>query len=257
MKRFALVAMLVVLSRVAGAQTGTYHVWMKVSPCSAVRDEWFTVADQYPVGGLNHYIPAPQSKCVLGCTFDEAMAEAVALRGSTCDPAKATCPNFKPYCCPDWDVWKTTATGEMSITHKPMTGPGFGRTVERAHLCCEEAAAFAGLPMSLCGVGVGGGGASFLGCFHDPNNPFDLDGFLERSRTNTPDSCIKKCRARGFAYAGVQYGESCLCGNHYGQHGKASNCTMKCTGDPGKICGGYSSNSVYATGLPVPAPKGR
>ena len=90
--------------------------------------------------------------------------------------------------------------------------------------------------------------AQYMGCFKDSNNPFDLDGHLERSRQNTPQRCIATCAAKGFAYAGVQYSESCLCGNRYGTQGQANNCNMACTGDPGQTCGGGNANSVYSTG---------
>lgn len=94
----------------------------------------------------------------------------------------------------------------------------------------------------------------FLGCYRD-TSVFDLDGHLERSAQNTPQRCAANCRARGFAYAAVQYGESCLCGNRYGRYGPAPNCNYACTGDRGQVCGGYNANSVYATGLaPAPAP---
>ena len=95
------------------------------------------------------------------------------------------------------------------------------------------------------------GRTGFVGCFKDPNNPFDLDGHLERSSNNTPQRCVEICRDKGFAYAGVQYGQSCLCGNSYGKFGPADNCNMKCTGDSSQICGGYNSNSVYGTGVSV------
>lgn len=94
----------------------------------------------------------------------------------------------------------------------------------------------------------------FLGCFKDPNNPFDLDGYLERSAQNTPQRCISLCKDKGFAYAGVQYGESCLCGNSYGKYGPANNCNFPCTGDSGQICGGHNANNVYPTGVVVAAP---
>jgi hypothetical protein len=61
----------------------------------------------------------------------------------------------------------------------------------------------------------------------------------------------------GYPYAGVQYGESCLCGNRYGRYGAADNCNYRCTGDPHQTCGGFSANSVYATGVaahPVATP---
>lgn len=88
-----------------------------------------------------------------------------------------------------------------------------------------------------------------VGCFKDTNAPFDLDGFLERSNQNTPERCIAICASKGFRFAGVQYGQSCLCGNSYGRYGPASNCSMACTGNSGQVCGGMNSNSVYRTGL--------
>jgi hypothetical protein len=88
-----------------------------------------------------------------------------------------------------------------------------------------------------------------LGCYRDTNAPFDLDGFLERSNQNTPERCIALCASKQFRFAGVQYGQSCLCGNSYGRYGSATNCNMACTGSPSQICGGINSNNVYRTGL--------
>lgn len=88
----------------------------------------------------------------------------------------------------------------------------------------------------------------YLGCFRDPNRPFDLDGYLERSALNTPERCIQTCAAQGFKYAGVQYGESCLCGNSYGRFGAAPACSMPCTGNPRQACGGANANAVFTTG---------
>lgn len=91
------------------------------------------------------------------------------------------------------------------------------------------------------------GAATLVGCYKD-TSVFDLDGFLERSSQNTPERCIATCKLKGFKFAGVQYGESCLCGNSYGRYGPATNCNMKCTGDPSQNCGGYASNAIYLTG---------
>ncbi len=87
----------------------------------------------------------------------------------------------------------------------------------------------------------------YLGCFRDTPD-FDLDGFLERSPRNTPARCIATCAQKDFAYAGVQYGESCLCGNSYGRYGAATHCDYPCTGDGALRCGGYNANGVYRTG---------
>ncbi len=89
-----------------------------------------------------------------------------------------------------------------------------------------------------------------IGCFRDTNAPLDIDGYIERSRANTPGRCVSICKSKGFRYAGVQYGESCLCGNSYGRYGAASNCNMACTGNSDETCGGGFANYVYATGVP-------
>jgi hypothetical protein len=88
-----------------------------------------------------------------------------------------------------------------------------------------------------------------IGCFRDTNNPLDLGGYLERSRQNTPERCLGMCKSKGFRFAGVQYGESCLCGNSFGRYGVADNCNMACTGSSAQKCGGTNANAIYATGL--------
>lgn len=107
------------------------------------------------------------------------------------------------------------------------------------------------VPSSCCISAVKTSGAStatYIGCFKDTSS-FDLNGLLVRSRNNTIQGCAETCRARGFAFAGVQYGESCLCGNTYGRYGAATNCNMRCTGDSRQICGGINANSIYSTGV--------
>jgi hypothetical protein len=82
-----------------------------------------------------------------------------------------------------------------------------------------------------------------LGCFKD-TSVLDLDGYLERSNENTPERCADICKKKGFRFAAVQNGESCLCGNSYGKYGPADNCTMRCTGGL-MTCGGSSANEVF------------
>lgn len=87
-----------------------------------------------------------------------------------------------------------------------------------------------------------------LGCFRDAQ-PLDLDGHHARSANNTPLRCVAICADLGFAYAGLQYGESCLCGNQYGRYGTADNCNLPCTGNLNLNCGGYLANSIFSTGV--------
>lgn len=231
-----------------------WHVWVKTSPCSG-RNDWVAVAKQNPAegggGSAWDYGDLIVSPLACGasdnsCTFDAANASAAIVRASD---------RFFNYCCRDYSVWQNTQSGEMSVV-KGMGTAGFGWQFVKGQMCCEEAEELSGKKglcsgTSLGGNGSGGSGVTgYIGCFKDTSD-FDLDGFLVRSSTNTPESCIAICRNKGFAFAAVQYGESCLCGNSYGKYGAADNCNYKCTGDGSKICGGYSANSVYGTGLYV------
>jgi len=234
----------------ASAQDKGWKVWVKTSPCSG-RHDWVSVAQRNPTGGggggsfwysADYVLADPNLSCThpwSDCTFAAANAEKEIVKASS---------QFSNYCCREYSVWEHSGTGKLSIVQGKGANAGFGWRLYKPDLCCEEAEALAGLSGACSGSGtLGGGQASFIGCFNDPNNPFDLDGFLERSQSNTPQRCVETCRAKGFAYAGVQYGQSCLCGNSYGKFGTADNCNMKCTGDQSQICGGINSNSVYST----------
>jgi hypothetical protein len=91
------------------------------------------------------------------------------------------------------------------------------------------------------------GASAYIGCFKDTGDR-DLNGHLEFTQTNSPETCIATCLDRGFAYAGVQWGQACLCGDSYGKYGPATNCDMTCTGDPQETCGGFAANEVWETG---------
>jgi hypothetical protein len=97
-------------------------------------------------------------------------------------------------------------------------------------------------PGENAGEDAGGG---YLGCYADTNNPFDLDGLLYQSESLTVEECLQTCEDAGFAYAGLQYSHSCLCGDSYGRYGEADTCDMPCAGDSSDTCGGPYSNDVY------------
>ena len=59
--------------------------------------------------------------------------------------------------------------------------------------------------------------------------------------------CAAGCRARGFDFAGVQYGNWCFCGASPGVEASSGRCNMPCAGNPAEICGGFWANSVYRT----------
>jgi hypothetical protein len=232
---------------VAGMQDVGWKVYVKTSPCSG-RFDWVLVAQQNPTGrgGLGYWqtadliLSGTPMRCVREgsqCTKAAAEAEAVMVRASS---------RFRDYCCKEYSVWKQQQTGKWTIVVGKFGNPGPGWFFEDGPMCCEEAEEITGLT-GACSGNTGKHGVGYIGCYKD-TSAFDLDGFLQRSSSNTPQSCIATCRGKGFAYAAVQYGQSCLCGNSYGKYGKADNCNMPCTGDKGQFCGGYSANSVYSTG---------
>jgi hypothetical protein len=229
-----------------GADTG-WKVWIKKSPCSGGRTDWVSVAKRNPTegGGGGFWVLADEIITPMNCTTITNETCTFAAANKTADIIRAS-DRFSNYCCKDYYVWKYTPTGEMSVV-KGTGSAGFGWDNVGGPFCCEEAEKMTG-KTGLCGGTVGGGKTGFIGCYKD-TPAFDLDGFLVRSKSNTPESCIATCRAKGFMYAAVQYGESCLCGNSYGKYGAADNCNYKCTGDSSKICGGYNANSVYGTGV--------
>ena len=94
------------------------------------------------------------------------------------------------------------------------------------------------------------GTSEYIGCFADENDrdlPFDAG----MNNTNTRESCIGKCRDRGFRYAGVQ-SNYCYCGNSYGRYERASVCDIPCPGNPQQLCGGRWANDVFSTGVTAP-----
>ena len=58
---------------------------------------------------------------------------------------------------------------------------------------------------------------------------------------NTPASCIERCDAANYTYAGVEYSNECHCGTGLvGTPASApsTDCDLACTGDPTLSCGG-------------------
>jgi hypothetical protein len=103
-----------------------------------------------------------------------------------------------------------------------------------------------------------------LGCYKDESTR-DLTDQTSLSPVSV-ETCTSTCKSAGYAYAGVQYGSQCFCGNAYGKYGTATDCNMACNGKSSETCGGTWANNIYATGAssttptppppPPPAPSG-
>jgi endonuclease/exonuclease/phosphatase family metal-dependent hydrolase len=93
----------------------------------------------------------------------------------------------------------------------------------------------------------------YIGCYTDDSNRA-LDDWLPGSGW-TIQGCIDAARARGYAYAGLQYYGECFGGNTLGYtRAPESDCSMPCTANPSQICGGGWRNSIYGTGVTTPPP---
>ena len=103
------------------------------------------------------------------------------------------------------------------------------------------------LPLLLCLSQT----AEWLGkCVKNSGDTISLPFKRWTHYLNKPDICIQECRDRGFAFAGVQNGDECHCGNgppSGSSIGASSECLNLCFGDSGQYCGGRTHASVYET----------
>jgi len=88
---------------------------------------------------------------------------------------------------------------------------------------------------------------NYRGCYRDSRTPRDLPRLILNSNSVTVETCISRCKASGYRYAGVQYARECWCGSSFGRHGLATNCNKTCRGNRGQFCGGDWANNVYDT----------
>jgi hypothetical protein len=92
-----------------------------------------------------------------------------------------------------------------------------------------------------------------LGCF--PAG--DLRNEHIESSSMTIQGCIAHCAGKGFAFAGIENGVHCTCGNTYGAARALAPARCeeaRCSGSPNQWCGGYFANNIYATARTVTAP---
>ncbi|KAI0216769.1 hypothetical protein LSAT2_031272 [Lamellibrachia satsuma] len=85
------------------------------------------------------------------------------------------------------------------------------------------------------------------GCYRDKDSDRDLPHEVPVSDMN-PDQCIQACRTANYAYAGVQAGTRCFCGDSFGKYGTAQKCDVRCadmTSPLSTWCGGLGANFVY------------
>ena len=95
----------------------------------------------------------------------------------------------------------------------------------------------------------------YQGCFNDNAENSDLNGYSFVDDSQNLQLCISTCFYKGFAYAGLQSGNKCMCGYSFGKYGGVftSQCDKPCGGIPTQICGGNLLTSVFSTTQPNPS----
>lgn len=91
----------------------------------------------------------------------------------------------------------------------------------------------------------GAGGYAYVGCFSAGSGDL-FDVVLEDDEDMTPLMCVQECQSFDERYAGLQSGSECWCGSplDYSIYGDGT-CNSACAGNPGMMCGGEASLSVY------------
>ena len=89
-------------------------------------------------------------------------------------------------------------------------------------------------------------------CFYENEGKHNLaERVLNGSGTQgdmTPQKCTSLCLDQGFAYAGVQNGNQCFCGNDRPLNpAPAGDCKKKCDGDSSQKCGAAWRMNVFST----------
>ena len=86
----------------------------------------------------------------------------------------------------------------------------------------------------------------YLGCYKDDSDR-DLPNMVASNQT--PGSCVRLCREKGYLYAGIQYGGQCWCGNTFGKHGvrPETECHQDCDQDKRYVCCAAWRSNVYLT----------
>ncbi|KAM0510863.1 hypothetical protein ACHAPE_010451 [Trichoderma viride] len=92
---------------------------------------------------------------------------------------------------------------------------------------------------------------TYVGCYHDPNEPRDLAGpFLTVGNLNSPQYCANVCGAAGYQFAGVEFAiiESTAV------KADDSQCSTPCPADSSKTCGGGNMINIYSVTNPSTNP---
>eukprot|EP00918_Siedleckia_nematoides_P092643 GHVU01203372.1.p1 GENE.GHVU01203372.1~~GHVU01203372.1.p1 ORF type:complete len:223 (-),score=20.78 GHVU01203372.1:252-920(-) len=96
-----------------------------------------------------------------------------------------------------------------------------------------------------------------IGCFNDVQDERVMEGG-QTIGSRSAEVCVDLCQLKGYAYAAMENGDRCWCGDAYDRYGlahRARDCYKKC--DDESACGGDEGRlSVYKTDLGLYPPHG-
>ena len=91
------------------------------------------------------------------------------------------------------------------------------------------------------------GAYKYQGCYADATARV-LNGYHTSSSSMTQENCVSTCKGKGFAVAGVEYGQECWCGSAMPTTKAAdADCNMACSGSANEMCGGSLRFNVWST----------
>ena len=98
---------------------------------------------------------------------------------------------------------------------------------------------------------------TYVACYTDSTASRSLPNQVVASDKLTVEICLSACQ--NYAYAGIEYGRECWCGNTLGsaaaQATSEKQCSMTCPGNPSQICGDGNRLTLYSHNAAKPQAK--
>eukprot|EP00026_Physarum_polycephalum_P005850 Phypoly_transcript_05889.p1 GENE.Phypoly_transcript_05889~~Phypoly_transcript_05889.p1 ORF type:complete len:562 (+),score=58.97 Phypoly_transcript_05889:161-1846(+) len=154
--------------------------------------------------------------------------------------------------CQEWCGVRLFAYAALQFSYQCFCGNSYGSQGQASNSACNMPCD--GDSSEICGAGginsvYTTSNVGYKGCFIDSGTSRDLPTQIYVSSASTVEYCRAACGNAGYAYAGLQYGQECWCGNQYGSNGQApqSDCSIPCAGDPTETCGNGYRNSIFTS----------
>jgi hypothetical protein len=142
----------------------------------------------------------------------------------------------------------TAVTGSTSSTRASTTSASFSApTSTRTSATSSASTASPTGPTQPATVSVGGSTWKWKNCYTEATTGRALAGATYASDSVTLESCATFCSS--YAFFGTEYGRECYCGNGFtagSVAAPAADCSFKCAGNAGELCGAGNRLSVYA-----------